>query len=60
MEKNQNIIIIIITDPFSKLVAVVAILLDTLDDEDVIGKTGTCCGGNIRVFTWSKILIYNL
>lgn len=49
---------IIITDPFSQLVAAVSILLETFDDEDVSGKTRRFCGGNMRLFTWFKILIY--
>lgn len=39
-EKTPNIIIINITDPFSKIVAAVAILLDIFNDEDVSGETG--------------------
>lgn len=57
-EKTPNIIIINITDPFSKIVAAVAILLDIFNDEDVSGETGGFCGGNMRLFTWSKMMIY--
>lgn len=57
-EKNPNIIIINITDHFSQLVSAVAILLDIFNDEDVSGETGRFSGGNMRLFTWSKMLIY--
>lgn len=49
MKKPPKIIIIIITDPFSQLVAAVSILLETFDDEDVSGKTRRFCGGNMAV-----------
>lgn len=57
-EKTPNIIIINITDPFSQIVAAVAILLDIFNDEDVSGETGRFCGGNMRLFIWYKMLIY--
>lgn len=57
-EKTPNIIVINITDPFSQIVAAVAILLDIFNDEDVSGETGRFCGGNMRLFTWSKMMIY--